>query len=139
MTLFEQIIDGEIPSTTVYEDEHTYAFLDTNPVNRGHTLVVPKEPYRDIYDIPEDVLCHVMNTVKKLAPAIKSTVDADGINLHVNNEAAAGQMVFHFHVHIIPRFDGDGFEDWHGTVEYDEGEADTLARDIHSYILKSRE
>lgn len=130
-TIFEKIISGDIPANKVYEDEKTFAFLDAEPVNPGHTLVVPKEPRRDIYEIPEGELIAVMKTVRKLAPAIKESVAADGINLHNNNEPAAGQKVFHFHVHIIPRFADDGFTHWQGKENYHEGEdGEKIAQEI---------
>lgn len=121
-TIFEKIIAGEIPSNKVYEDDQTFAFLDADPINPGHTLVVPKEPYKDIYEIPKESLCAVMQTVHMLAPIIKESVGADGINIGQNNEPAAGQEVFHFHVHIMPRFKGDGHTHWQGTENYHEGE-----------------
>lgn len=116
--IFEKIISKEIPSYIVYEDDDTLAFLDNNPVNEGHTLVVPKEKYRNILDIPADVFSKVMKTAHMLSPIIKEAVDADGINIHINNEPQAGQEVFHLHVHIIPRFEQDGFKHWHGNKEY---------------------
>lgn len=124
-TIFTKIINGEIPSNKVYEDEHTFAFLDADPVNPGHTLVIPKEEHKDIYEIPEAAFQHVMNTVRKLAPIIKEAVSADGINIAQNNEPAAGQEIFHLHVHIMPRFSGDGFTHWQGAENYHEGDKGT--------------
>lgn len=129
--IFTKIIAGEIPSARVYEDEETFAFLDIAPKTPGHTLVVPKQQYANIYDIPEDTLCHVMRTVKMLAPAIKRAVQADGINIGMNNEPAAGQEVMHAHVHIIPRFAEDGLEFWPSGT-YKEGEAEKIAEKIQS-------
>lgn len=130
-TIFEKIIAGEIPAHKVYEDETTFAFLDAEPVNPGHTLVIPKEPYKDIYDISEDALCAVMTTARKLAPILKEVVGADGINIHNNNEAPAGQKVFHFHIHLIPRFEGDGFSHWDGADDYHAGsDGDEIAQKI---------
>ena len=134
-TIFTQIINGEIPATKIYEDEITFAFLDANPVNPGHTLVIPKEEYKDIYEIPEDVLCNVAQTTKLLAPVIKKAVNADGLNIHNNNEAPAGQKVFHFHLHLIPRFKGDGYTHWHGAENYHEGnKADEIAKNIKKHL-----
>lgn len=120
-TIFEKIIAGEIPSNKVYEDETTFAFLDAEPINPGHTLVVPKQPYRDIYEISKEDFGAVMETVRKLSPVIKEAVGADGINIGINNDAAAGQEVFHLHVHIMPRFEGDGFSHWDGAENYHAG------------------
>ncbi|MEX2514526.1 MAG: HIT family protein [Candidatus Paceibacterota bacterium] len=121
-TVFEKIIAGEIPCYKVYEDDETFAFLDADPINPGHTLVIPKEPHKDIYEIPEASFLAVMRTVHKLAPVIREAVGADGINIGQNNEPAAGQEVFHFHVHIMPRFEGDGHTHWQGAENYHEGE-----------------
>ena len=120
--LFLKIISGDIPSSKVYEDEHTFAFLDINPVNHGHTLVVPKEHYRNVVDISVEAWARVMKTVRVLAPAIQKAVGADGINIVMSNGAAAGQDVFHAHVHIIPRFANDNAHNGfvHRTYETDE-------------------
>lgn len=133
--LFLKIIKGEIPSHIVYEDAHTFAFLDINPVNPGHTLVVPKEQYENIYDIPEDLWCALMSTVKKLAPAIKTATRADGINIEMNNGSAAGQMVFHTHIHIVPRYKNDGFTHWPGTP-YKDKEAEQITLKIKESLKK---
>lgn len=126
--LFCKIASGTIPSEKIYEDEDTFAFLDIHPINRGHTLVVPKEHHANIYEAPEELFAKVMHTVQLLAPRIKQAVNAEGINIGINNDHAAGQMVFHLHVHIIPRFDNDGYSHWHGNP-YQEGEIGTI-RDI---------
>ena len=131
--IFLKIIAGEIPAHKVYEDEYTYAFLDATPNNPGHTLVIPKERYKDIYEIPEEVLSHVMNTVKKVAIAVKKATNADGINIGMNNEPAAGQLVFHAHIHVIPRFKDDGLKHW-GRKEYKEGEAEKVAGSIRAEL-----
>lgn len=123
--IFCKIVSGEVPSLKIYEDEFTFAFLDIHPINRGHTLVVPKEHHQNIYTIPQLVFQHVMDTVRILAPKIKQAVAADGINIGINNEAAAGQLVFHLHAHIIPRFNDDGHAHWHGNP-YQTGEIETI-------------
>lgn len=132
--IFCKIISGDLPSANVYEDENTYAFLDAKPINMGHTLVVPKKHYRNIFDTPEETVCQVMKTVKKLAPAIKTAMDADGINIHNNNESAAWQEIFHYHVHIIPRDEGDGYAPWRGDRGYREGEKDEIVSEIQQKI-----
>ena len=123
--LFCKIIAGEIPSQKVYEDEHTFAFLDIHPINRGHTLVIPKAHHANLYEVPKETFAQVMETVRMLAPKIKQAVGSEGINIGINNEAAAGQLVFHLHVHIIPRFTGDGHEHWHGNP-YQDGDIKTI-------------
>lgn len=112
--IFCKIAAGTIPSSKVYEDDETYAFLDIRPVNPGHTLVIPKDHFENIYSVPAELWARMMLTAQKLSTAVKEAVNADGINIHVNNETAAGQDVFHSHIHIIPRHNDDGFQHWHG-------------------------
>jgi histidine triad (HIT) family protein len=108
--VFDKIIRREIPADIVYEDEETLAFLDIKPNHPGHTLVVSKKYFRNIFDMDEATLNSVMKTTQKMAIAIREALHADGINIAMNNEAGAGQVVFHAHVHVIPRFNGDGFQ-----------------------------
>lgn len=109
--LFCKIIDGEIPSAKVYEDEHVFAFMDISQVTKGHTLIIPKIHTKDIYETSEEVAGHLFSRVPKIANAIKKAYNPAGINLLNNNEAAAGQTVFHYHIHLIPRYDeNDGFD-----------------------------
>lgn len=131
--IFCKIISGEIPAEKVYEDADTLAFLDIKPNNPGHTLVIPKKHYRNIFDIPEDEWLKVMKTVHFLAPKIKEAVGADGVNITTNNEPAAHQVVMHSHVHIIPRMHGDPHKPWVGTP-YKEGEAEKVAQKIRSEL-----
>lgn len=134
-TIFEKIIAGEVSHHKVYEDEDTFAFLDADPVNPGHTLVIPKEPYENIYEIPEDAYHAVMETVRKLSPKVKEAVSADGINIGINNDPAAGQEVMHLHVHIMPRFTGDGFQHWQGDEPYHDNErGETVAEKIREVL-----
>ena len=132
-SLFLKIISGEIPSEKIYEDEHTVAFLDINPTNPGHTLVIPRALYENIYDIPDDVFCQVMKTVRKVVPAIKKATGADGINIIMNNDPAAGQLIFHAHIHIIPRFESDPFKHWRGTP-YKEGVIEIVGEKIRKEL-----
>lgn len=135
-TIFEKIIAGKIPAHKIYENQKTFAFLDADPVNPGHTLVVPKEPYENIYEISEEAFLSVMKTVRRLAPKIKQAVEADGINIHNNNDPAAGQKVFHYHIHIIPRFEGDGYKHWQGEENYHQGEAGNGIADKITKVIK---
>ncbi|NLI67735.1 MAG: HIT family protein [Bacilli bacterium] len=109
--VFCKIVRGELPSAKVYEDESVYAFLDISQVTEGHTLVIPKMHATDIYELPEDVAGNLFRPIPKIARAIKRAYRPIGINLLNNNEAGAGQTVFHIHIHIIPRYSGisDGF------------------------------
>lgn len=106
-TIFSKIISGDIPAHKVYEDDQTLAFLDINPASRGHTLVIPKEAAPDIVSISPALACAVTQTVQIVARIVQDVVQPDGINIVQNNGAAAGQSVFHYHVHIIPRWNGD--------------------------------
>jgi histidine triad (HIT) family protein len=100
--IFCKIARKEAPASTVYEDEKVIAFLSIQPINVGHTLVVPKKHYENIYEFPEEEVAHLYKIVKKLAHAVKMAVDAEGIRIVQNNGEAAGQVIFHLHVHIIP-------------------------------------
>ena len=104
--IFAKILRNEFPCFKVYEDEHTLAFLDIMPRCPGHTLVIPKAAARNILDIQPDDLAHVALTAKKIAIAAKQAFEADGITLQQFSEAAGGQVVFHLHVHVMPRIDG---------------------------------
>lgn len=115
----------------ICDNKNFAAFLDVNPNNPGHTLVIPKEPYKDIFEIPDEISGKMLTFVKKLAKAVKNAVGADGIKLTMNNGAAAGQEVFHAHIHISPRFDGDK---WPLKYQYKEGEAKEIALKIQSEL-----
>ena len=104
--IFAKILRGEIPCHKIYEDENTLAFLDIMPRSPGHALVVTKEEARDLFDVSPKALVKLMAVVQKLAPQIKDAMGADGVLIAQYNGAAAGQTVFHLHVHIIPRKEG---------------------------------
>ena len=131
--LFCKIIRGEIPSFKVYEDEKTLAFLDISPVNPGHTLVIPKNPSKNIFDISEEDWVSVGKAVRTLASAVEKAVGADGININMNNRPDAGQLVDHTHVHLIPRKKGDGLKLW-PQKPYPEGEAESIVEKIRLEI-----
>ncbi|WP_107840964.1 HIT family protein [Metasolibacillus meyeri] len=103
--LFCKIIDGSIPSTKVYEDEHVYAFMDIMPLTKGHTLLIPKTHCRDLFEMPEEVASQLYAAAPKVAKAIQAAFNPAGLNTVNNNGAAAGQTVFHYHLHFIPRYD----------------------------------
>ena len=105
--IFCKIVAGELPSQRVDEDEHTVAFMDINPWTRGHALVVPRRHSRNLYEIAEDDLRHAAVASKRLALRMRDRLRCDGVNLVNACEPAAWQTVFHFHVHVIPRFEGD--------------------------------
>ena len=99
---FCKIVQKEAPASVVYEDEKVIAFMSIQPINVGHTLVVPKKHYENVYEIPEEDVAYLYKIVKKMAHAVKKAVDAEGIRIVQNNGEAAGQVIFHLHVHIIP-------------------------------------
>ena|SRR5690554_3189029 len=103
-TIFTKIVDRKIPSHIVYEDDLVIAFLDITQTTKGHTLVVTKSPYKNILEVPESLFQHLFGVVQRLSKAIQKAFDPEGINLLNNNGAVAGQTVFHYHVHIIPRY-----------------------------------
>jgi histidine triad (HIT) family protein len=105
--IFCKIIAGEIPCFKLYEDEGTLAFMDINPANEGHALVIPKEHSADVYAITDAALSSTVVTVKNVAAAIAKTLSPDGVNLVQANGPAAAQSVFHFHMHVLPRRNGD--------------------------------
>ena len=106
--IFCKIAAGEIPSNTIYEDDSFRVILDLGPATRGHALVLPKNHYADLFEIPEDVLADAAKVAKKVAGTMKEKLSCDGLNLVQNNGEAAGQTVMHFHLHIIPRYANDG-------------------------------
>ncbi len=121
--IFCRIVKGELPSVRVYEDDATIALLTIEPVNTGHTLVIPKEHVTNIFEVTPELWARVQETVRKVSHAVEKGVGADGINLNMNNREHAGQVVDHIHVHIIPRFKGDGITHWgHHPRREDEGE-----------------
>ena len=132
--IFCKIVRGELPSFKVYEDAETLAFLDIRPVNPGHTLIVPKRHFKNIFDVPSEDWTAVANVARALAHGIENAVEADGINIHMNNREHAGQVVDHLHMHIIPRFKGDGVKLWHQS-SYKEGEAAKVQEKIKALLL----
>ena len=115
--IFARILRGEIPSTRVYEDDAAIAFMDVMPQGPGHTLVVPKAPSRNLLDADAATLAPMMGVVQKVARAVKTAFDADGVTIMQFNEPASGQTVFHLHVHIIPRFEGVPLKPHTGEME----------------------
>ena len=108
--LFCKIAAGEIPAQLVDEDEHTVAFMDINPWTRGHALVIPRRHSTNLYDIGEDDLAHTISGAQRLARRMKERLGCDGVNLINSSEPAAWQTIFHFHIHVIPRYDDDPLE-----------------------------
>ena len=131
--VFQKIIDREIPAHIVYEDEETLAFLSTGPNAPGHTLVIPKKYSVNVFDIDLASWEAVMRTVRHIAPAVRDAVGAKAVHINSNHGAEAGQVVFHLHMHIIPRHDRSEFEFW-PTKEYADGEAEKVASAIRAKL-----
>ena len=110
-TIFSKIIDGEIPSFKIYENEHVYAFLDISQVTKGHTLLIPKKASPNIYETDAETMKHISEALPIVANAIKKAFNPDGLNIIQNNGEFASQSVYHIHFHLIPRYkdDIDGF------------------------------
>ena len=106
--IFCKIANGEIPSKTIHEDENFRVILDLGPATKGHALILPKDHYADLFALPEETAAAAMILAKKLGAQMKEKLGADGFNLVQNNGSCAGQTVFHFHLHLIPRFEDDG-------------------------------
>lgn len=106
-TIFSKIISGEIPSFKIYENDYVYAFLDISQVTKGHTLLVPKQASANIYETDEETMKHIGAALPKVANAIKSAFNPDGLNIIQNNGEFADQSVFHLHFHLIPRYEND--------------------------------
>jgi len=112
--VFCQIIQKKSPASFIYEDHWVVAFLSNRPVNEGHTLVIPKNHYENIYEMPDSELAYLSKVVKQIAHAVRATMVAEGIRVVQNNGSASGQVVFHFHAHVIPLKPHEGFT--HGTA-----------------------
>lgn len=106
--IFCKIANGEIPSKTLYEDDDFRVILDLGPATKGHALILPKEHYANLYELPDELAAKVMKLAKKMALRMTDKLGCDGFNLVQNNGEIAGQTVFHFHLHLIPRYEDDG-------------------------------
>jgi len=131
--IFCKIIAGDIPSFKVYENDFVLAFLDIAPVSRGHILVIPKKHFSNFEEINNDYLNQVFEAVKKIALILKKKLKISGYNISVNNDPVAGQIIPHFHVHIIPREKNDGLKLWPGG-EYPKNEAEKISKIIKNSL-----
>lgn len=130
--IFCKIVAGEIPASKVYEDDHVLAFLDITQVTKGHTLVIPKKHYRNVLEMDAEVAGQVFTVIPALARQLKEKLGASGLNIVNNNEEAAGQTVFHTHIHLLPRFDkNDGLDIQFTTNEPDFPALANLAQDLY--------
>ena len=129
--IFCKIAAGEIPSRKIYEDKDLIAIMDLNPTSKGHSLIIPKEHCTNIYDIDEDIAAKVMKTAKKLATKMTVALNCDGFNLLQNNGETAGQTMFHFHMHLIPRYkDADNNMLTFTSVSFSDEEMDAIRDQI---------
>lgn len=129
--IFCKIAAGEIPSRKIYEDSDLIAIMDLNPTSKGHSLIIPKEHCTNIYDIDEDIAGKVMKTAKKLATKMTVALNCDGFNLLQNNGETAGQTMFHFHMHLIPRYkDADNNMLKFTSVSFSDEEMDAIRDQI---------
>ena len=132
--IFCKIIKGDIPSTSVYEDNDFKAIMDISPATKGHVLIIPKKHCADLLSIDEDVASRALIVASKIANAQKKAFGCDGINLLQNTGEAAWQSVFHLHIHLIPRFDNDGITVPWVHLSYEEGEAEEYAARIRACL-----
>ena len=130
--IFCKIVAGELPAEKVDEDEHTIAFLDRNPWTRGHALVIPRNHARNLYEVDPADLAHTVQAAQRLALKVRDRLKADGVNLLNSCEPAAWQTVFHLHVHVIPRYEGDPLRVPGTPAEPEEGELAAVAGELRA-------
>ena len=128
--IFCKLANGDIPTATVYEDEYLRAIMDAAPANKGHIIILPKSHAANIYELEDEYVSRAFVLAKKLAVALKKLTGCDGVNILQNNGEAAGQTVFHFHVHVIPRFTDDDCTIVWKPTSYEDGEATEVAKKI---------
>lgn len=132
--IFCKIIKGEIPSNTVYEDDNFKAILDIAPANKGHVIVLTKEHIENVFELEDDFAQKIFPIVAKIARAVKKTLRCDGVNILQNNGTAAGQTVFHLHIHIIPRYENDNELLTWEAKSYEDGEASKLVEELQKNL-----
>ncbi len=132
--IFCKIVHKQAPASIIYEDETVMVFLDIRPLNVGHTLVIPKKHYVDIFDIPENQLSQVHKVAKQVSVAIKKATNADGISIIQQNGKAAGQDIFHLHVHVVPRFEGQKLPSFSALKEVERAKLDEMAKKIRQEL-----
>ena len=132
--IFCRIATGDIPCAKIYEDDNVLAFLDLAPVHPGHTLVIPKDHYKDMLEVPAELGTAVFAALQKVAGAVMKATGAQGFNVMQNNGLSAGQTMFHIHWHIIPRFDDDGLGMWAQGKYPDAAAMQEMAASVASYL-----
>ena len=129
-TIFTKIANGQIPSTKLYEDDQCFVIMDINPVKKGHSLVIARQPYPNVASCPDDVLTHMLLVAKKVEARQRAVLGNQGSNIIINNDPASGQEVPHIHIHVIPRFDNDGRKHFQEHDRYEDGEMQTLGEKL---------
>ncbi len=132
--IFCKIVSKQAPSSIIYEDKTVLAFLDIRPLTLGHALVIPKAHYVDIFDIPKNTLCSIHETSKLISPAIKKVTGADGISIIQQNGKSAGQDIFHLHVHVVPRFEGQKIPSFNELKPVERDKLDAMAKKIRQSL-----
>jgi histidine triad (HIT) family protein len=132
--VFCKIISGQIPAAKIYESDKIISFLDISPANKGHVLIVPKRHYDTIFEIDERDLRELAEAIKRVSSAVAAATHASGINILSNIGEDAGQVIKHFHIHIIPRFKGDGISFEWKSKKYEEGEMENLRKRIKEFL-----
>lgn len=132
--IFCKIVHKQAPASIIYEDETVIVFLDIRPLNMGHTLVIPKAHYVDIFDTPEKDLSQVHKIAKIVSCAIKKSTEADGISIIQQNGKAAGQDILHIHVHVVPRFEGQKLPPFSELKEVERAKLDAIAKKIKQQL-----
>jgi histidine triad (HIT) family protein len=132
--IFCKIVAKQAPASVIYEDKAVLVFLDIRPLNLGHTLVIPKEHFVDIFDIPKTLLSQVYIAAQHVSPAIKKATNADGISIIQQNGAAAGQDIFHLHVHVVPRFERQKLPRFSELKEVERPKLDEVAEKIQRQL-----
>ena len=132
--IFCKIIEGEIPSSTIYEDDFFKVIMDISPAAKGHAIILPKKHSANLLELDDETATKALLVARKVARAIQAEFNCEGINLLQNNGEAAGQTVFHYHMHIIPRFTGDQVKTTWEHGKYEEGEAAAIAAAIAARI-----
>ena len=132
--IFCKIVRKQAPASIIYEDETVMVFLDIRPLNLGHTLIIPKAHYVDIFDVPESQLSQVHKVAKQVSVAVKKATNADGISIIQQNGKAAGQDIFHLHVHVVPRFEGQKLPRFSDLREVERAKLEEMAKKIKQQL-----
>ena len=134
--IFCKIVSKQAPASVIYEDDMIMAFLDIRPLNMGHTLVIPKAHYVDIFDVPDENLCGVHKVSKQISSAVKKATNSDGISVIQQSGKAAGQDIFHLHVHVVPRFAGQKLPRFGDLKQVERVELDDMAKKVRQQLFK---